>query len=373
MASFGYAIYIFIYVLQTIYFVVLSCFMLFRQSGADCGRGDRKAKQHMTRTMGIAMGVWALDYLIYLLPMLCGIDGLHPVNMLCTLVTLMLVTPIVYLVMYAIVQKDVSTRHCLIRVGTPFLLPIAWFLCLPEGADVSLPVHAASALCIACLIWLLVRYTGEYRRYVRRLRSEYSDISGRDLIWTWSCFSGFILQLLLFIAYQIFWMPFLAPIYGIISFVNAAYLCYCTCRQIPLDNTVPDEEPLPEAAPEGRNEPKAYYEVIEQRLESICKEKQLFTDPDLTLVSLAQSLSVSRTYIGTYLRSRGVTFYQYINTLRVNHAVELMEAHPGMSIREVSEQSGFRSQTTFRKMFQQVTGHLPSEVKARMPEHPAAS
>lgn len=369
MANYSYAIFLFLYVILIIYYVVLACFMLFWRQRADWTPAEQASKDRMTRTVGIAMGVWALTYLIYLPPLLCDFPTSHRIYALCYIISLMLSTSMVCLVMLAVLQKEVSIRRTMASVYLPFLLPVAWFFCLQEGDDASLPSFMAGALCLVCLSWLLVRYVGEYRRYVHRLRSEYSEISGREIIWSWSCFSGLLVQIVLFMAYQFFWMPALEPFYAIVSVINAAYLCYCTCRQIPLNYIAPEEEEedrLPESHHEETAGQKAYYAVIEQKLETLCEEKLLFLDPDLTLVMLCQNLSVSRTYLGSYFRSHGLSFYQYINTLRVNYAVKFMQEHPGASIREVCEQSGFRSQTTFRKMFQQVTGHLPSEVKGRI-------
>ena len=50
----------------------------------------------------------------------------------------------------------------------------------------------------------------------------------------------------------------------------------------------------------------------------------------------------------------GVSFADYINRLRIEHAERLIEEHPEMSMNEVAESSGYHSLSSFyrnRKKF----------------------
>lgn len=233
----------------------------------------------------------------------------------------------------------------------------------PPNLSDRLPIYIATVLVVAYIAFLLIRYLREYRLYIQRLRSEYSETSGREITWAWSCFIGFAFQTLLFLIYQHHWSAPLEYFYMAFSIINATYLCYCTIRQKPLDTDVVEEVVETDAPKAEQREEKEFYAVIENKLEALCEKKQLFLEPDLTRETLCLRLAINRTYLAMYFRSRGLSFYQYINSLRVDYAVKLMQDNPDMPIREVSELSGFRSQTTFRKVFQEVMGCLPSEVK----------
>lgn len=359
-ASTSIVIYLLFYVITIIYFVVLSCIMFTRRGNDLSTRGEQEAKLRMTRTMGVAMAVWALGWFVYLPPLLSGCQSGHPVYKVLFLVVLMMGTPVVYHVMFAVSQRKVSILGWTCALGVPFLLLALWQgFCPPR---VFLPAYIGAALSVASYLSLLVRFASEYRHYVRRLRSEYSETASREIVWSWFCFSGLAVLGIVFVVFHLFWTPMVEVLYLLFTIVNVTYLCFCICRQRPIDlEVVPETEPAVEI--EDKREEKALYASIEQKLQSQCEQKLLFLDPDLTRETLALRLGINRTYLGMYFRKHDLTFYHYINALRMEYAYRLMQDNPHLSIRKVAEQSGFRSQTTFRKVFQEVMGCLPSEVK----------
>ena len=358
----GLVIYFCFYIAVALYLVILGCFMLTRRKNPCSTHGEIVVKQRMTCTVGVLMLVWATAWLIYLPAMLHGCGKDHPVYELLFLTALLLDTPMIYQVMLAIVQRKSDVVRETGVIVLPFLILTAWYIVMPEGGNTRLPCHIAAILSISLIIFFLVRYVSEYRLYIQRVRSEYSETSGREIIWSWSCFAGFAIQLMIFVLYSYLWTPWLEIVYMVLIVVNATYLCHCTYKQKPIDYDVVDDV-KPDPSKEVKIEEKAFYALIEQRLESLCEKKLLFLEPDLTRETLCLRLNIGRTYLGMYLHSRGLTFYQYINTLRVEYAIKLMEENPEMPIREVSELSGFRSQTTFRKVFKEVMGCLPSEIR----------
>ncbi|MBQ0019465.1 MAG: AraC family transcriptional regulator [Bacteroidales bacterium] len=367
MANLSQSIILLLYIITIVYFVILGCVMLAQRGNPISMHGEQVAKQRMTRSVGIFMFVWAFDWLIYLTPCLLSPSTWCPEYDVCLLVTMMLMTPALFIVMHAIVQRQVNTLRWVCATAFPFLLLTLCYVMIPSSQYGRLPVHIASVLNVLFIIYLLIRHAKGYRLYVQRIKSEYSEISGKEIFWSWSCFAGFAIQIIVFLFYEYNWKPIAEIFYWALSIINAAYLCYCTCRQKPLDidsvEEMTKEEDQQEEMPKEKNEEKAFYAIIEQKLESLCEEKFLFLEPDLTRETLCRRLSISSTYLKMYFRSRDLSFYQYINTLRAEYAYRLMQDNPDMPIRDVCELSGFRSQTTFRKMFVEVFGCLPSEVK----------
>ena len=373
MSFFSNNIVLFLYIITIIYFVMLGCYMLAQRGSLISTRGEQMTKLRMTRSVGVFMLIWALDYLIYLPPMLGSSDVWNSEYDVSFLITMMLETPALYVVMHAIEQKRVNNMRWSTTLAAPFFILTVWYIVVPFDLCGRLPVHIAAVLNVLCIAYLLIKYEKEYRAYVHRIKSEYSEISGREIIWSWSCFAGFALQSIVFLLYEYNWVPMMEFAYWALSIANAAYLCYCTCRQKPLDHDVvedvTEEDESSHVSKKENHDEKAFYAVIEQKLESLCEEKLLFLEADLTRETLCRRISVSSTYLKMYFSSRGLSFYQYINTLRVEYAVKLMEENPDMPIREVCELSGFRSQTTFRKMFMEVMGCLPSEIKSKKENH----
>lgn len=365
MIDFNNAVYLSIYFIAIIYFVMLGCYMLSQRGNMISTHGELQAKHNMTHCVGVFMLIWALQCFIYLPSIfLYGYNETENGYDLCFLIVLMLNTPAQYAVMYAIVQKSVDLLRMITVLGLPYLILATWYAVVPLSISGRLPVYIATVLAAAEIVYLLLRYAREYNLYVQRVRSEYSETTNREIFWSWSCFMGFAFQAFLYLLYQYYWSPVIEYSYMAFSIGNAAYLCYCVSKQKPLDSDVVEDIPVTEVVDE-KTEEKAYFSVIEQKLTRLCEENLLYLEPDLTREKLCLRLSIGRTYLSLYLRSRGLTYYQYINSLRVDYAVRLMQDNPDMSIREISELSGFRSQTTFRKVFQEVMGCLPSEVRLR--------
>lgn len=360
--------YLLLYILLILYSAMLGFWLFSCKVSQDSSHGEMVAKRRMTRAVGALMFLWTFDLLIYLIPMLCATDFYGLGNKVCFLITMVHNPPIFYVVMRAILQRWTNVLRNACILGLPFLLIGVWYVA--TGQTGLTPLYVTGGLNVLCIVLLLIMRVVDYRSYVMRLRSEYSETTNREILWTSWAFMGIAVQFTIFVVYQVYWNVAIEFIYTGLSIVNAAFICYCTHKQKPMDGDIVTEnvEENPEVntvatVQEEKVEDKAFYSIVEQRLESVCKNKELFLEPDLTRDSLCQRLCIGHTYLSLYLRSRGLTFYQYINSLRVEYAIKLMEEHPEMPIREVSGLSGFRSQTTFRKVFQEVKGHLPSQMK----------
>ena len=98
-------------------------------------------------------------------------------------------------------------------------------------------------------------------------------------------------------------------------------------------------------------------------LERIMDERQLYLERNLTLAELAQAVSSNRTYVSAYLtQEKGMTFYDYINQLRIEKkSIPLMQAHPEYTLEHVAYESGFNSVSTFRRAFVKLRGQTPSQ------------
>lgn len=354
-----WVIYLMVYIAIILYFVVLGCFMLAHRGNPTSTHGELVAKFRLTRTLSVTMFIWALGLFVYLPPMFFKCPSDHPIYKVLFLVMPMLLMPSIYIVMFAIVQRKVNELIWACSLGLPFLVLAVWQMIIPLS---DIPAYIGAALFLVSCVSLLVGFSREHSLYIRRIQSEYSETTSRDILWSWVCFSGFAIQGIIFVIYSLLWSPLLEIVYILLLVFIATCLCYCTCRQRTLDlDVVPEAEPAAEM--ENKQKSHDLYVVIEERLKSCCEEKLLFLDPNITLETLSLRLAINRTYLGMYFRSRGLSFYQYINTLRVEYAYHQMQDSPLLSIHKVCEMSGFRSQTTFRKAFQEVMGCLPSEVR----------
>lgn len=364
-------IYLICYFCTAIYFVVIGSIMLTSKSCLSVNEVDRAAKRHMNRTVGAYMFCWSLQVLIYLPSIFqYGYEQSNTFGYdLCYLINIAINVPMTFMVMHAMLQHRINMWCWLPPLTIPSLLFIVWYIIDPMHQPY--PLYVASAFVVLSMAFLLVYYASEYKHFVYRIKAEYSDTTDRGIGWTWYCFAGFAIQTLLFAIYQFYFTLTIEYIYILFSVVNTGLLSYFTLHQKVLSNTdsveemeqiIEDEEPK---ADEGETAPeeKAFYAVIEQKLQRVCQQEMLFLEPDLTRDALSHHLGINRTYLSLYLRSRGTTYYQYINSLRIAYAVRLWRETPDISIVELCRRSGFSSQPTFRKVFKEFVGCLPSEFK----------
>ena len=360
-----FVIYFMAYIFAIIYLVVLGGIMLWNRGYPLGTRGEQMAKRRLTRTMGVAMFLYAFETFIYLPPMLMGYDMEHPVYKLIFLVVLMLNIPMVYNMMIAVVQRRENTliRSC--ALGLPYFVLGTWQLVAPPDPSDNSLIYVGAVFGIASFLYLFLRHTGEYQNYMSRIESEYSEITHRDILWSMACFAGLTIQGIIFVGYQLIWTPLLDVLYLIVSFPTAAFLCYCTYHQRTIDLDAVDDDVSDDDNDDDNENKPSFNADTQKKLKTLCEEKLLFLNPDLTREMLCRHTGINPAELSIYFRHYGFTYYQYINTLRIEYAFKLIQENPDMPASEVCKQSGFRSTTAFRREFQEAMGCLPSEMKRK--------
>jgi|GEM_PF-905138 len=97
--------------------------------------------------------------------------------------------------------------------------------------------------------------------------------------------------------------------------------------------------------------------------------KKIFTDPDLTLPSLAKQVGISRNHLSYIINEYlGNNFYDFINSYRVEEAKSILDNKDSdnINIIQIAYDSGFKSKSTFNKIFKNYTNMTPSEYKKKI-------
>lgn len=99
-----------------------------------------------------------------------------------------------------------------------------------------------------------------------------------------------------------------------------------------------------------------------------------FTNPNLTVVTLAKSLDTNTKYLSEVInRHKDMNFNQYVNELRINYIIAKMKQDPkylNYKIYYLAKECGFSSQSTFSTVFRASTGISPlSFIKFLKNEH----
>lgn len=101
---------------------------------------------------------------------------------------------------------------------------------------------------------------------------------------------------------------------------------------------------------------------VENTLKPICLEKKLYLRKDLTVDDLALEVDTTREYITNYFETRNTTFLQYINNLRIEHAMRLL-LKTDKSIPEIMDESGFCDRNSFDHYIKNRYGHTSTEIR----------
>lgn len=98
----------------------------------------------------------------------------------------------------------------------------------------------------------------------------------------------------------------------------------------------------------------------------ITRYKQLLNYIDLeyehiTYQNAVQLMNMSDAYFSRYFkRQAGMTFSQYLNVVRIEKAVQLLDSAPTMKITDVMLRCGFNTIRSFNRVFRAVTGFTPT-------------
>ena len=106
---------------------------------------------------------------------------------------------------------------------------------------------------------------------------------------------------------------------------------------------------------------------LRERLERLMAQERLYLNPQLKLSDLVRRLSSNRNYVYQALNvEMGMSFAEYVNKLRVDHAKRLMEEQHELSVGDVAMLSGFASNVSFYRNFKYYCGCSPKEYKKNL-------
>ncbi|MEO4005725.1 helix-turn-helix domain-containing protein [Flavobacterium sp. CAU 1735] len=127
------------------------------------------------------------------------------------------------------------------------------------------------------------------------------------------------------------------------------------------------EETVPLSAPRQYQKSALTVEILreyEQKLNTIMETEQVFLDTELSLESLSRKVKIPKHHLTQLFNTKiNQTFYQYINTYRINHSCKLLLEEPETNLEEIAFKSGFNSKVTFNRYFKSQMECTPSEYR----------
>lgn len=109
-------------------------------------------------------------------------------------------------------------------------------------------------------------------------------------------------------------------------------------------------------------------ETIAERLNQLMNDDKLYRENDLGLDKLALITGTAKHHLSQVINEKlGVSFFEYINALRIKEAQELLSEtkRSQLNIGEVAFQVGFNNKVSFNNTFKKITGMTPSEFRKK--------
>lgn len=154
---------------------------------------------------------------------------------------------------------------------------------------------------------------------------------------------------------------------ALIASFNVVALLVLGAAAAAADSVTPDAaigpEPAP-APPDGAAQDAAQDAAILAALDTLMRERRLYTDADLDLGRLARRLSLPARRLSQAInRVHGVSVSHYVNGLRIAEARRLL-GETDLPVTRVMMEAGFLTKSNFNREFRRLTGTSPSEWRA---------
>lgn len=274
---------------------------------------------------------------------------------------------------FYITKRRVWT-HIILWIIFSTLSGVVLFL-LPSGIMQKFSLFALAAWLVVFGVVLARRVIIAYRRAIRIFNETQADDIGAYIEWLsiftyWALIFGVGCGLLTFLPdeYVFIWILSSIPFYSYLFYSYQNYLLFYEQVENAFEQDIQSEEELltnSETEHEIVSEkevPRSYTEFIE-RVDNWIKTDG-YVQQGLTIKELSEILYTNRTYLSAYIKTTyKMTFREWITSLRLEYAKNILKEHPEINIQKLAESSGFLYQSNFIKLFSEKEGCTPAKWK----------
>ena len=273
---------------------------------------------------------------------------------------------------FYITKRRVWT-HIILWIIFSTLSGVVLFL-LPSGIMQKFSLFALAAWLVVFGVVLARRVIIAYRRAIRIFNETQADDIGAYIEWLsiftyWAVIFGVGCGLLTFLPdeYVFIWILSSIPFYSYLFYSYQNYLLFYEQVENAFEQDIQSEEELltnsgiePEMVSE--EVPGSYTEFIE-KVDNWIKTDG-YVQQGLTIKELSKILYTNRTYLSAYIKTTyKMTFREWITSLRLEYAKNILKEHPEINIQKLAESSGFLSRSNFIKLFTEKEGCTPAKWK----------
>lgn len=274
---------------------------------------------------------------------------------------------------FYITKRRVWT-HIILWIIFSTLSGVVVFL-VPSGIIQKISLFALAVWLVVFGVVLARRVIVAYRRAIRIFNETQADDIGAYIEWLsiftyWAVIFGVGCGLLTFLPnkYVFIWILSSIPFYCYLFYSYQNYLLFYEQVENAFEQDIQSEQELltnsgtePEMVSD-EEVPVSYTEFIE-KVDNWIKTDG-YVQQGLTIKELSEILHTNRTYLSAYIKTTyKMTFREWITSLQLEYAKNMLKEHPEINIQKLAESSGFLSRSNFIKLFSEKEGCTPAKWK----------
>lgn len=349
------------------------------------------------------LGFFILLCCLYICPFMLGYAGWYSIRIYREILffipfqQLFLIGPVIFFYTQSLLNKDFSLTRKDVTHFLPAILYMGYTLVVfvtdklvldefyfyADGRDKDLAFWYQMAGLISMLFYLLIslRYYMGYRRII------YQEVSFADtILFTWIqhfliAFSIILVLRVLFFVLNPEWGEFGSKFWYYLCFSVLFYYIALSGYSNTVRTAIAFDSDLltgPRLVPEAKepdmretqNAEQVIPDLDDRKAEilALIKSQQIYTNPRLTLVDVAEALHTNRNVVSSVINQGfEMNFNDFINAQRIEAVIEKFEAgeHNSISLLGIALECGFNSKTTFNRAFKKQMGLTPREFIAQ--------
>ena len=298
----------------------------------------------------------------------------HPMECLWTLCSLS-VYPLYYIYICRLVSPPASL-HKLLLVLLPGVVVAAVKYFFPgEAIDVARQLlFAVQVFTVVCLGWR------KLRAFDHMIADVYADTDGRDTSAVKHLLVAFMItSLFSAVANVLGRQCFAQSEWTILAAITPFSVMLFALNYIGFTRDFSFEQFAEDSCDSSQLQPEEAAAMagneIERNLNACIITRKLYLTPNLKIGDVAKATGTCRTYISNYInQATGMSFSDYINNLRIEHAKMLLAQNTGNTkIDTIAMLSGFSSEQSFYRNFRKFTGMRPLDWANQNHQYPIHS
>jgi len=227
-----------------------------------------------------------------------------------------------------------------------------------------LSITGKSLSLLQAIVYSYLIYYNLYRKYRFKLKQQIANIDSNNLHWIKIAAFLFMGECLL-VSLHLFGIYVNQVLYAFTYAYLLFYAFYFLVHSIMqpdlsfIDEDIQPENSSDQAGTADKEVTKN--DASENFFQRFSKEK-LYLHPELTLLNVSETLNIPRYKITDLIKLSDYTnFYDLVNRHRVEYSIQLLEKLPAnYSLDAVGIESGFKSRSSFYRVFKNYMGKTPS-------------